>query len=224
MRLQLLEDFNAERLKQWLHRQRATRDDFGVATSNHYIKAMRAFAGWCRERLKRSSEANPFEGMDLMNEQADVRRKRRAATEDELEELVRATEAGGDVAGLNGIDRAMLYSFAATMALRAGECASRTPESFIHEENGVTLRVTAAYSKHRREDNLPVPTALWSVLQPWLKKKRAGEPLWPGNWHNDAAAMHGRTWRPRAFRTRPMMAGTLTSMPRVTPASRAAAR
>jgi len=46
MRLQLLEDFNAERLKQWLHRQRATRDDFGVATSNHYIKAMRAFAGW----------------------------------------------------------------------------------------------------------------------------------------------------------------------------------
>ena len=26
-------------------------------------------------------------------------------------------------------------------------------------------------------------------MQPWLKSKRAGEPLWPGNWHHDAAAM-----------------------------------
>ena len=53
----------------------------------------------------------------------------------------------------------------------------------------MTLRVAAAYSKHRREDNLPLPTALWSVLNPWLKKKPAGERLWPGNWHEDAAAM-----------------------------------
>jgi hypothetical protein len=114
------EDFNAERLKQWLHRQRSTRDDFGAATSNHYMKAMRAFAAWCRKHLKRSAEANPFEGMELMNDQADVRRKRRAATGDELEQLVRAAEAGSDVAGLNGIDRAMLYRVASTMALRAG--------------------------------------------------------------------------------------------------------
>ncbi len=183
------EDLNAERLKQWLHRQRSTREDFGVATSNHYIKAMRAFARWCRDRLKRSAEANPFEGMDLMNDQADVRRKRRAATGDELEQLVRAAEAGGGVAGLSGVDRAMLYRVASTVALRAGECASLCPESFLHEENGVTVRVAAAYSKHRREDNIPVPAALWSVLKPWLKKKAAGERLWPGNWHEDAAAM-----------------------------------
>ena len=183
------EDFNAERLKQWLHRQRSIRDDFGVATSNHYIKAMRAFAGWCKDHLKRLAEANPFEGMELMNDQADVRRKRRVATVDELEKLVRAAEGGGDVAGLNGIDRAMLYRVVSTVALRAGECASLTPESFIHQENGVTVRVAAAYSKHRREDNLPVPASLWSALSPWMKKKPAGERLWPGSWHEDAAAM-----------------------------------
>ena len=52
-----------------------------------------------------------------------------------------------------------------------------------------TRSIAAAYSKHRREDNIPVPAALWSVLKPWLKKKPAGERLWPGNWHEDAAAM-----------------------------------
>ncbi len=137
----------------------------------------------------RSADANPFEGMDLMNDQADVRRKRRAATGDELEQLVRAAEAGGAMARLSGIDRAMLYRVASTVALRAGECASLCPESFLHEENGVTVRVAAAYSKHRREDNIPVPAALSSVLKPWLQNKPPGERLWPGNWHADAAAM-----------------------------------
>jgi hypothetical protein len=34
---------NGEALKQWLHRQRQSRSDFGKKTSNHYLKAMRSF-------------------------------------------------------------------------------------------------------------------------------------------------------------------------------------
>jgi hypothetical protein len=112
------EDLSAESLKQWLHSQRTTRVDFGLATSNHYIKAMRAFAEWCRKRLKRTVEANPFESMELMKEAQDIRRKRRAATDNELQRLIVATETNTVLAGLSGEDRAMLYRVSATLALR----------------------------------------------------------------------------------------------------------
>jgi hypothetical protein len=93
------------------------------------------------------------------------------------------------VAGLDGVDRAMLYRVAATVALRAGECASLTPDSFVRELGGMSVRVAAAYSKHRREDSVPVPVALADVLEPWLATKQAGKRLWPTAWHVNAAEM-----------------------------------
>src|SRR5207247_8633776 len=67
--------------------------------------------------------------------------------------------------------------------------ASLTPESLYQDESGWNARVDAEISKHRREDKLPVPPALVELLKPWLKTKITGAPLWPGRWHQDAAAM-----------------------------------
>ena len=38
------DDLNAEKLKQWLHKQCESRDDFGSTTCNHYITSIKAFA------------------------------------------------------------------------------------------------------------------------------------------------------------------------------------
>jgi len=183
------DDFNAERLKQWLYKQRTTRDDFGTKTSNHYIKAMRTFANWCRKELKRQGAGNPFDDIELINTTDDVRRKRRVATPYEIAKIIEATNAVGDVTGLNAEDRAMLYQVALTTGLRAKECASLSPESFIDEEGRLSVRVAASDTKNRKEALIPVPEVLSSLLRPWLAKKANGERLWPGRWCHQAATV-----------------------------------
>jgi integrase len=42
--------------------------------------------------------------------------------------------------------------------------------------------VQAAYSKHRRQDVLPLHPSLVVLLRPWLASKPANGPVWPGNW------------------------------------------
>lgn len=74
------DDFDAEKLKQWLHEQRTSRDDFGTTTCNHYLTSIKSFAGWCRTQLKRHEQANPFEGVKKLDTSNDIRRKRRSAT------------------------------------------------------------------------------------------------------------------------------------------------
>ncbi len=55
------DDLNAEKLNQWLHQQRESRDDFGSTTSNHYVTSIKTFADWCQRQLKRHGEAKPFD-------------------------------------------------------------------------------------------------------------------------------------------------------------------
>ncbi len=187
--MQHWEDLDAERLKQWLHQQRTTRTDFGITSSNIYLKAIRAFAGWCRVELGRLAEPNPFERLSLLNAAADVRRKRRVLSDEEIGRLIASAESGPTRRRLSGVDRAMLYRVAFTVALRAQELASLTPASFIETPAGMSVRVLARHSKRRREDVLPVPVGLAGILRPWLAIKPAGARLWPGSWHRGSAGM-----------------------------------
>jgi hypothetical protein len=51
----------------------------------------------------------------------------------------------------------MLYRLAVETGLRAAELASLTPASFhLADLDAATVKVTAAYSKHRRDDVLPL--------------------------------------------------------------------
>src|SRR5262245_36386148 len=44
------------------------------------------------------------------------------------------------------------------------------------------ITVQAAYSKHRREDVLPLHVALTTLLEAWLPTKPKDQPVWPGKW------------------------------------------
>jgi hypothetical protein len=83
----------------------------------------------------------------------------------------------------------MIYVVATYMGWRARELASLTPESFNLDEQAVTT--LAAYSKHRREDELPIHSELVKQLRIWTRDKPKGQPLWPGHWaqHRHGAEM-----------------------------------
>src|SRR5262245_6447052 len=56
------------------------------------------------------------------------------------------------------------------------------PASFALDDDTPTLTVEAAYSKHRREDVVPLHADLLSRLRPWLVDKPPRQRVWPGNW------------------------------------------
>ena len=183
------DDFNCERLKQWLHQQHESRDDFGLVSANHHITSIKAFAKWCQRQLKRYGEAPPFEQVQKFNEKEDRRRPRRAATTDEMARIINATQVVGTVKRITAEDRAVLYCVALTMALRAKECWSLFPESFVRDDDGLSVIIEVVEEKARRGAKLPIPAQLAGILEPWLAKKPKGKRLWSGTWYREAAEM-----------------------------------
>jgi integrase len=72
---------------------------------------------------------------------------------------------------------------------RCQELGSLTPESFSLDGAEPTLRVGAAYSKHRREDILPLRDDLAKLLREYLSTKEPVKPIWPGRWVIKGAKM-----------------------------------
>jgi integrase len=186
----LLKDLDATAAERWLaDRRRLPKKDggFGPATSNHYRKSLVAFGNWL-VKARRAPE-NPFRHVPKVNAAVDVRHRRRPLSEDEFARLIHTARSGEVFRGLSGPDRAMLYTVAGMTGLRASELASLLPESFALDADPPTVVVEAAYSKHRRRDEVPLHPALVSELRPWLAAKPAGLPLWPGNWARQTAAV-----------------------------------
>jgi len=71
----------------------------------------------------------------------------------------------------------MLYRLAVGTGFRAGELRSLTPEFFCLDQSPPTVKVTAAYSKRRRDDVQPIRRDLAAILRPWLAGKAAGKPV-----------------------------------------------
>lgn len=172
----------------WLRTQRET-DQFGVATSNDYLVAAKAFCNW----LVRDGRltCNPLRHLQRLNAETDVRRQRRVLTPEELERLIAASEQSQRKLGrMRGHDRAMVYRLAAFTGLRAQELASLTTRSFDLMADPPTVRVDACYSKHRRTDVLPLAEDLVERLATYLAERATeaepDERLWPGKWYRKA--------------------------------------
>jgi integrase len=151
-----------------------------VQTSNHYLRAIKQFSRWLVKDRRASDD--PLAHVAMLNVSIDRRHDRRPFSEIELARSLKAADAGPVVRRMSGPDRAMLYAVAVYTGLRASELASLTPESFDLDAGPSTVTVLAAYSKHRREDVLPLHPSLAALLRPWLASKPAGRSVWPGNW------------------------------------------
>lgn len=177
-RVRILTDLSASRVQKFLADLRS--DGLSIQTSNHYLRAIKQFSRWL-VRDRRAGE-DPLAFISMLNVATDRRHDRRPLTEAEFAALIAATTTGKTMSRLTGQARAMLYTVAAYTGLRASELASLTPESFRLDEAPPTVTVLAAYSKHRRQDVLPLHPSLVELLRPWLAGKKAATPVWPGVW------------------------------------------
>ncbi len=172
-------DISASRVQAYLADLRE-KECKSTQTSNHYLRAIKQFTRWLVKDRRASDDA--LAHMAMLNVSTDRRHDRRPFSEEELTAILQAANTGPVVRRMNGPDRAMLYAVAGYTGLRASELASLTPESFDLDADPATVTVQAAYSKHRRQDVLPLHASLAGLLRPWLAAKPKGRSVWPGNW------------------------------------------
>ncbi len=165
------------------------KDDPGLAiqSSNHYLRAFKSFCRWM-VRERRAMES-PVGHLSLLNARTDRRRIRRALTPDECGKLLAATAAGETWEGMKGADRAMLYRVALETGLRWSELRSLTAGSFHFDTLPLTVTVKAAYSKHRRDDTLPMRFETVEMLADYLRGRLPTAPAFPMPKQNRGAEM-----------------------------------
>lgn len=160
-------DITGDKIIDYLTEQRDGGRGIGKRTFNGYVKAAKHFCKWLAKQLKTVSPIAYLDGLD--NEATDIRHARRAATPDELKRLFETTKQGQERYGLSGYERWLLYWFASETGLRANEIRMLTVGRFDFENK--TVMVDAAYSKHRRQDIVPLRAALASELQSYFANK-----------------------------------------------------
>ena len=148
------------------------RDDEGLSiqTSNHYLKALKAFARWLVRN--QSLKSSPLDCIEPLNVRIDRRHDRRPLTMDEFMRVLRVAETGPPAVGLTGPDRAMLYVLAAWTGFRRGELGSLTLKSFNLKSNNPTVSVQATYSKHRRNDIQVLHPDIVERFLKWLEIRK----------------------------------------------------
>jgi len=185
-KFQRIEDINAGRVQEALAQFRA--EGRGVASSNHYLRAIKMFTRWL-VRDRRASD-DRLAHVSMLNAKSDPRHERRTQDPEELAKLIDAARRGLSFRGLTGPARAVLYLVAVNTGLRANELASLTPESFDLGGDPPTVTVEAICSKHRKRDVLPIRPDLAAIVKEHLAVQgvASGERLWPGTWNKKASA------------------------------------
>ena len=148
------------------------RQPLSARAVNARLTALKSFTRWLfrTERMR----TDPMMQVAKLNANADRRRIRRALLDEEVTWLIQAAEKGPVVYDMTGSERAMLYRLAVETGLRAGELASLTPASFhLADLDAGTVKVTAAYSKHRRDDMLPLRRDMAEAVAVFLASKPA---------------------------------------------------
>ena len=161
-----LGDINCERVEVFMKKFRK-QEEIGHRTYNHYIEAIEQFCLWCI-RTKRLA-ANPMAGARKLNNELDVRKKRRALTGDEFAMLLKsARESPKSIQCYDGETRARIYTISVLTGLRRKEVAALSLSSFDLESEPPILTVEATTSKHRKKDVLPVHPELARLIQEWF--------------------------------------------------------
>jgi len=157
-----------------------------IQTSNHYLVAFKSFCRWAVKDGRTSR--SPVEHMSRLNPRTDIRHERRELSPEEIRRLLEATRKGPTVHGMTGHDREMLYLLAVETGLRWSELHSLTPTSFSFDTRPPTVKVEAGYSKHRREDILPLRPETAEALREYLSLKLPTAPAFP-MWRDKGAMM-----------------------------------
>lgn len=146
------------------------RQGLSIQTCNFYLKAIKQFCKWL-VKDQRTGE-NLIQHLQCQNVKLDRRHDRRAMSVEEVERLLMATQNGSKHHGLTSKERTALYMLALSTGLRAAELGSLTWSSFNLSESEQSVTVEAAYSKHRREDVLPLRPDMALFLNDWKTQRQ----------------------------------------------------
>ena len=170
-------DIQAAKVEQYLADRRALPDRrrkrLSRRSSNYYLQSVRQFCRWMVSNGR--AAASPLARLKPLNAAVD-RRERRAITVDELRRLLAAAEAGRELFGVAGPERALLYRLAVESGLRANELRSLTRASFHFAAKLSTVTVEATSSKRRRRDELPLRPGTADKLKRHLADRHPGTP------------------------------------------------
>jgi site-specific recombinase XerD len=147
------DQLTADRVEHVLHTRRDTRAHFGIASSNHWLTAIKGFVTWA-VRNERTTH-NRLASLSKLNPELDRRVERRVLSLKDLLHLFTMTDAGPVRYDMTGPDRRLLYAFAAATGFRANECRQLTVGSFDLEAGPPFARLPATASKRRRVDYCP---------------------------------------------------------------------
>jgi integrase len=155
-------------------------------TRNAYVTSIRQFCKWCvdNDRLPECKLARNLAKVEQTDKLA-----RHAATDDELGQVLTSALNGSDAEGLSGEERYWLYRVATATGFRASELRSLTPAAFKLREATPRIVLAGGDSKNGKGANQPIRPELAADLARWLRGKAKDEPVWPGQWHKNAAEM-----------------------------------
>lgn len=185
-----LAEMRPERLQASLASIRGSRSP---RTANHALGSLKSFLRFLDASGRLAEAPGWAKLLKPYSEHVDRKRVRRVLTATEVRLLLEATRKGpavetrrGQRAGkrdpgaarvMTGHHRYWLYRLALETGLRASELGSLTPESFDLDAGTVT--VAAAYSKHRREDTLPLAPFTIMGLGAFFVLAPRGQPIFP---------------------------------------------
>ncbi|MGA2678868.1 MAG: tyrosine-type recombinase/integrase [Sedimentisphaerales bacterium] len=160
-------DIVASKVQQFLSGLRDNSENISAQTFNYYLQAIKEFCRWMVSD-RRASES-PVQYLQGLNVQTDRRHDRRALTVDEIRRLLDITATEPFRFGMFGSERSMLYRLAIETGLRANELRTLTIASLNFVDH--TITITAIYSKHRRQDTIPLRSDTVVELQAFIHGK-----------------------------------------------------
>lgn len=157
-------------------------NDLGPRTANAAIKAARQFSTWLMKSNRIPHDVLHGK-LETYNEAEDVRRARRAMSEEELAYLLAFVEKSPRFlrSRLTGEDRVMLYLTAIGTGFRRSACFSLTKSSFRVAENIArpAIILAAEWNKNGKERVQAIRRDLAALLHAWLATKPDAGPTWP---------------------------------------------
>ena len=172
----------ATRVAVWLGSLRES-GKIGGQTLNYYIRDFRSFCRWM-ETDNRASRMAMESLKSVPNAEVDTD-QRRAISVDEMRLLVQAAASGGELQGLSGDQRALLYRFAFETGIRPGQIRTLTVGDFNLNTEPATVTTHARHVKRRKTHIQAIRPSLAAELKKRFANKLPAAPAlaMPSKYH-----------------------------------------
>jgi integrase len=136
-----------------------------LRTINAYLVAVKSFAQYLV--VIEALPNNPLKPIRKLNQEIDLRKKRRAMTSEEVERFMKTVTTRKYRTKKQTAERALIYRLLLGTGLRSTELSLLTPNQIDFERNRLTIE--AAKTKNKKADVLPMRADLVQSVKEWVE-------------------------------------------------------